>query len=206
MNKKILSIVFFVVMFMATSVCSAEIVRAVEPFTGAVTYTSKYMFTDDQRNMHSIALVKMFKPLKGVVTSKDKRVQIETYFLLNFTLPQGQGLGDSFDIQVTPVYVNALPLRPNVVSGIGFSTVPTARTGFKELPSMTVAAIEKAKPLLVQVNFSPRGKETYTIPAEIVQEWAKLLKEELEQQPNAKEQVADDKDKNEATITTETKK
>ena len=159
--------------FAVTSVCFAAIERAVEPFTGTVTYSSKYTFSDGQRNMHSIALVKAIKPLKSPIDGKMEEVQI--YFLLNFTMPNGGGLGDTFDIQVSPTYINALPLAPTMVSNISYSSLPTARTGPKDIPDMTKKALREGKELLVRVNFSPRGSANFTIPAEAVQEWAEIL-------------------------------
>lgn len=173
--RKSATIFAFAFAMIFSGICFAEIERSVEPFTQAVTYSSKYSFTDSQRNMHSIALMKTIKPLKGTIGGKTH--EVDTYFLLNFTLQQGATLGDSFDIQVTPRHINSLPLAPYMISGIGYSSVPTARTGHKELPPMTVVAIEKGEPLLVRVNFEPRGHAIYTIPEETVQEWAQLLKD-----------------------------
>ena len=161
----------------ALSVCgaaSAEIERTAEPFSGAITYTSKFMFSDDSRNMHSIALVRTIKPLKFAAATK--KFETDTYFLLNFTLQDNATLGETFDIKVSERYINALPLSPVMVGGIGLSRVPTARTGHKELPDMTVVAIEKGKALIVRVNFAPRGSATYTIPEETVKEWIEVLK------------------------------
>ena len=198
-NKKITIAFIFCLTLLFASVCSAEIERTVEPFTKAVSFTSKYSFSDSKRDMHSIALVKSFKPLKGVVGGKD--VETDTYFLLNFTLPQGVTLGDFFTIQVTPRHTNALPLSPYLVSGIGFSSVPTARTGYKDLLDMTKVAIERGENLLVRVDFS-RGHDTYTIPAEVVQEWAKVLhisgandERYLNKESNANEQISEQKEK-----------
>ena len=175
MNKffkaNLLAVCFFSFTLLFANVCSAKIETAVEPFTGEKTYTSKYMFSDSQRNMHSIALVKSIKPLAGGKT------ETQTYFLLNFSMPRGATLGDAMDIQVTPRHVNSLPLAPYLSKGFGYSSVPTARTGHKNLPDMTVVAIEKGEELLVRVNFSPKGHALYTIPAEVVAEWAKLLQE-----------------------------
>ena len=172
------------------NICFAAIERAVEPFTGTVTYSSKYTFSDGQRNMHSISLVKAIKPLKAPIDGKMEEVQI--YFLLNFTMPNGGGLGDTFDIQVTPTYINALPLAPTMVSNISYSSLPTARTGHKDIPDMTKKALLEGKELLVRVNFSPRGSANYTIPAEAVQEWAEVLDYPKAEGETKKEEVKED--------------
>ena len=173
MHKKIILSFVLMLSFLFASTCFAEIERTVEPFSKAVTYSSKYSFSDSQRNMHSISLVRTIKPLIGSIGGKT--TETDTYFLLNFTLPQGVTLGDYFTIQVTQRHTNALPLTPYLISGIGYSSVPTARTGHKELLDMTKAAIERGEELTVRVDFS-RSHGIYTIPAETVQEWARLLK------------------------------
>ncbi len=173
MNKSfaknaILALVFTLTLSFAGAAC-AQIETSVEPFTGEQTYTSKYTFSDAQHNMHSIALIKKYKAVPG------KPAEVQTYFLLNFTLERGNTLGDAMIVQVSPRYVNEIPLTPYIISGIGYSSVPTSRTGPKQLPPMTLAAIEKGEALAVKVNFL-KGSGTYTIPAEAVKEWADLLK------------------------------
>lgn len=158
----------FVLLF--SSICFAEIETTVEPFTGAKTYTSKYMFSDSNHNMHTISLVRVITP------SETQKTQIETYILLNFNLQQNVTLGDSMEIQVTPRHINSLPITPLVIKGVGYSSVPTFRTGHKELPPMTVTAIEKGEELLIRVNFKPKGYDLYTLPKEVIQEWAEILK------------------------------
>jgi hypothetical protein len=171
--KKVFLTVALVFALSASGVAYAAIERTAEPFTGAITYTSKFMFSDDSRNMHSIALVRTIKPLK--IATAAKKFDTDTYFLLNFTLQDNATLGDTFDIKVSERYINALPLAPVMVGSIGLSRAPTARTGPKELPDMTVVAIEKGKEMIVRVNFS-RGNAVYTIPEEIVKEWIDVLK------------------------------
>jgi len=168
--QKSFSAFIFSCILLFASICFAEIETTVEPFTGAKTYTSKYMFSDNNHSMHTISLVRVVTP------AENQKTQIETYFLLNFNLPQNATLGDSMEIQVTPRHINSLPLTPLVIKGAGYSSVPTFRTGHKELPPMTVTALEKGGELLVRVNFKPKGYDLYTIPADIVKEWAEVLK------------------------------
>lgn len=167
---KSLSVLIFSFVLLFANICFAEIETTVEPFTGAKTYTSKYMFSDTNHSMHTISLVRVVKPIEN------QKTQIETYLLLNFNLPQNVTLGDSMEVQVTPRHINSLPLTPLVIKGAGYSSIPTFRTGHKELPPMTFTAIEKGEELLVRVNFKPKGHDLYTIPAEVVKEWAELLK------------------------------
>ncbi|MDR3348005.1 MAG: hypothetical protein LBO03_00125 [Acidaminococcales bacterium] len=180
--KKFFLIFALVFALSACGIASAEIERTAEPFSGAITYTSKYMFSDDSRNMHSIALVRTIKPLR--IATAAKKFETDTYFLLNFTLQDNATLGDTFDIKVSERYINALPLSPVMIGGIGLSRAPTARTGPKELPDMTTVAIEKGQELIVRVNFSPRGNATYTIPEAVVKEWIEVLKITGEQPPD----------------------
>ena len=170
-SKKSTILLSFLFTFLLSGICSAQIETSVEPFTGVKTYTSKYTFSDDDRNMHSISLVKSIKPLPG------NQVAEETYFLLTFNLSSSVTLGDSFDVQVTDRYINSLSLTPFVVKGAGYSSSPSARTGMKDLPEMTKTAIEKGKELLVRITFKPKGSILCVIPAETIQEWSLLLKE-----------------------------
>ena len=150
--------------FCVASICFAEIVRSVEPSTGIVTYTSQYLFSDSQRNMHSISLVKSIKPLKNAING-----ETNIYFLLDFTMPNGNRFGSTFDIQVSPQYINSLPLAP-----VNFSSLSTAKTSHSDIPDMTKKALCSGKELLVRVNFS-RGSSNFAIPTNVVQEWAELL-------------------------------
>ncbi len=168
--KRYFSALLFVAALFLPGQALAAIETSVEPFTGEQTYTSKYTFADAQHNMHTISLIKKYKPVPG------NQPLIETYFLLNFTLARGVMLGEAMDIQVTYNRINSLPLAPNDVSRYGYSSVPIYRTGHKELPPMTEAAIEKGEELVIQVHFEPKGRAIYHIPAETVKEWAELLK------------------------------
>lgn len=168
--KKSFSMIVFSFLFFLTAVCFAQIETTVEPFSGAKTYTSKYTFSDNNYSMHSISLVKVVTPMNN------QKPQVEVYFLLNFNLPQSATLGDSMEIQVTPRHVNEIPITPLVIKGVGYSSVPTFRTGFKQLPPMTVTAIEKGEELLFKINFKPKGSDLFTMPTEVVQEWAEILK------------------------------
>ena len=171
--KKIILLFCLALILTLPNPALAEIERTIEPFSGAVTYTSKCAFSDDNRNMHSISLVRTIRPLR--TSGVERRFETDTHFILNFDLQGNTTLGETFDIRISDNLYVALPLAPVSSSSPSMSAISTtARTGPRELLELVVVAIEKQQELTVRVNFS-RGNRIFSLPAGQIAEWAQLL-------------------------------